>query len=99
MSFLATTARKLLVAFTPAVLVIGLFGSAPVSAAARQALIDGATVVESPSQEEQIATAAGFNVTVVDDATWASMTAAQFGAYDLLIVGDPSCDNVPDGVI
>ncbi len=62
------------------------------------ALVNGDSVSGPSSQEEQIATALGLTVTVVDDATWASMTSAQFGAYDLLIVGDPTCGVVPHGV-
>jgi hypothetical protein len=74
-------------------------GSRLVSAAPRLALINGDSVSGAPSQEEQIAAAAGFTVTVVPDTTWATMTAAEFGAYDLLIVGDPTCGSVPAGVI
>lgn len=33
----------------------------------------------------------GFVVTSVDGATWDSMTASQFGAYQVLIIGDPTC--------
>jgi hypothetical protein len=69
----------------------GLIGAGVANAAT--ALIDGATVIGSPSQEEQVAVAQGYTVTVVSGATWASMTQAQFGAYDLLIIGDPSCNN------
>ena len=35
------------------------------------------------------ATAKGFAVTLVDDAMWGAMTAAQFADYQLLVVGDP----------
>ncbi|PVG82203.1 hypothetical protein DDE18_11915 [Nocardioides gansuensis] len=35
--------------------------------------------------------AAGKTPVVVDDATWASMTAAQFDAYDAIVLGDPNC--------
>jgi hypothetical protein len=45
-------------------------GSASAQTAARKALINGDTVVGSPSQEEQIATDLGLAVTVVDDSTW-----------------------------
>lgn len=73
-------------------------GGVRAAVAGRTALINGATVSGSPSQEEQIATALGLTVTVVDDTTWAGMTSAQFGAYDVLIVGDPTCSVVPPGV-
>ncbi len=46
----------------------------------------GATSIEGTA-----ATALGFAVDVVDAATWASMTAAQFDAYRALIIGDPTC--------
>lgn len=81
-----------------AVAMSGSSGGGVGAAAGRTALINGATVTGSPSQEEQIATALGLTVTVVDDTTWAGMTSAQFGAYDVLIVGDPTCSVVPPGV-
>jgi hypothetical protein len=37
------------------------------------------------------AVAAGKGVDIVDDPTWLSMTAAQFAAYDAIILGDPNC--------
>jgi hypothetical protein len=64
-------------------------------ASALTALVHSDTVSGSPSQEEQIAATAGYTVTVVDDATWQAMTAADFGAYDLLIIGDPTCGGAP----
>jgi hypothetical protein len=77
-----------------------LVGGAPAAqAAARKALINASTVFGSPSQEEQIATALGFVVTVVDDATWSTLTAADFGQYDLLIAGDPFCGSLPTGLV
>jgi len=60
---------------------------------AKTALIQGDTVSGGAgSQEAQAAAAQGYMVTVVSNTTWQSMTAAQFGAYDLLIVGDPTCN-------
>ncbi len=60
----------------------------------RTALIHGSTVSGgASSQEAQAATAQGYTVTVVNDATWQSMTSAQFGSYDLLIIGDPTCSS------
>jgi uncharacterized repeat protein (TIGR02543 family) len=77
-----------------------LLGSATAAqAAAPKALINASTVVGSPSQEEQIATALGFAVTVVNDATWGTLTAADFGQYDLLIAGDPACGGLPPGLV
>src|SRR6185503_13996049 len=69
-------------------------------AAPPQALINGDTVSGGlSSQEAVLAAAAGFSVTVVSDATWATMTAAQFGTYDLLIAGDPPCGTLPPGLV
>lgn len=75
------------------VLATGAWGTAvPLPAhAAMTALINGDTVSGSPSLEQQQAVAAGFTVTVVSGATWTTMTAAQFAAYQVLIIGDPTC--------
>jgi len=73
-------------------------GSASAQAPARKALINGATVMGSPgfpSLEEQAATAQGYAVTVVTQAVWGAMTQAEFGAYDLLIIGDLCGSNAP----
>jgi hypothetical protein len=42
---------------------------------------------------------AGWGVTVVDGATWDSMTAAEFSSYQLIVLGDPTCGSSvgPDG--
>jgi hypothetical protein len=70
------------------------------ASAAPKALINGSTVSGgAASQEAQIATAKGFDVTVVDDATWATMSQADFGSYDLLIAGDPTCGGLPPGLV
>jgi hypothetical protein len=61
----------------------------------RTALINGDTVSGAPSLEEQAAVAAGLTVTVVPQSTWAAMTQTQFGAYDLLIIGDAACHITP----
>src|SRR5206468_5842046 len=31
--------------------------------------------------------------------TWGSMTASQFGQYDVLIAGDPDCGALPNGLV
>ena len=70
--------------------------AAPLPPPPRTALINGGTVSGgASSQEAQAATAQGYVVTVVPQTTWATMTAAQFGAYDLLIIGDPTCSSTP----
>ncbi len=91
--------RTILALLMPVAFMVAPVGASPAAAAGRTALINGDTVTGSPSQEEQIAAAQGFTVTVVDDATWGGMTAAQFGAYDLLIAGDPTCGSLPPGLI
>lgn len=50
-----------------------------------------ATDGSGKSLEQQQAEAAGFVVTVVDDATWTGMTAAQFATYQVLVLGDATC--------
>ena len=47
---------------------------------------------DGKSLEQQEAEAAGFQVTIVTTAQWQAMSAAQFAAYQLLIIGDPHCD-------
>lgn len=92
--------RRLLAYFMSVALVLGAIGAPPVAAVVvRMALINGDTVSGSPSQEEAIATALGFAVTVVSDATWATYTASDFGQYDLLIAGDPYCGLLPAGLV
>ena len=50
---------------------------------------------DTRSLEQEQAEAAGFTVTVVDDTTWAAMTAADFAKYQLIIIGDPNCSSGP----
>ncbi len=91
--------RKLLAFFVPAALMLGTIGAPSLAAAPRKALINESTVSGPSSQEEAVATAAGFAVDVVTDATWGAMTATDFGQYDLLIAGDPLCGILPPGLI
>jgi hypothetical protein len=61
------------------------------SAAPKSILIYGPSLDTSASPNEQsLAEAAGYAVTVVDDATWSGMTAAQFAAFNGIIFGDLS---------
>ena len=61
-----------------------------------KALILGSTVTGGASSSEATeAIANGFTVTVVDNTTWGSMTAAQFSDYQLLVIGDPTCSALP----
>ena len=87
--------RRLLVITTLAI--VGAFAFAGLAnAAAPTALVNGG---DASSQEYLTAVDQGFAVTIVSDATWAGMNAAQFGAYDLLIVRDGPCGGVPAGVL
>jgi hypothetical protein len=68
--------------------------------AAPKALIDESTVTGGAlSQEATTAGKQGFEVTVVTDATWGAMTQAEFGQYQLLIAGDPTCGTLPPGLV
>jgi hypothetical protein len=61
----------------------------------KKALILGSSVSGGASSPEATrATNLGFTVTVVDDPTWAAMTAAQFADNQLIIVGDPTCGSL-----
>jgi hypothetical protein len=101
-------ARWTLLAFA-AVALFGVIGSPVANATTnanattkitKTALINESTVSGGASSEEAtFLTAQGFTVTVVSDSDWALMTQAQFGAYDLLVVGDPSCGSLPPGLI
>ena len=44
------------------------------------------------SLEQYAAEQLGFTVTVVNGSTWAAMTAADFAKYQVLIIGDPTCN-------
>ena len=71
--------------------------TAPTTAAAsaKKALILDTTVEGgASSREASSARTAGFDVTVVDAATWTAMTRDGFAAYDLLILGDPDCGSI-----
>jgi hypothetical protein len=60
-----------------------------------KALILGTSVTGGASSAEATeAVGNGFEVTVVDDATWGAMTTAQFSDYQLIIIGDPTCSSL-----
>src|SRR3954468_3611487 len=70
-------------------LVLGMFAmnAAPASASTKKALIlDSSVSGGTTSKEAQRAAALGYPVDLADDTTWGSMTAAQFAAYQLIIV-------------
>lgn len=67
------------------------FGPAA-SGAAGEVLILGGTVSGGASSTlAQKFVAAGKTPVVVDDATWSSMSASDFDAYDAIVLGDPTC--------
>lgn len=71
---------------------VGVAQADPPAPGDDRVLIYGPSVSGGASSiEGAAATALGFAVDVVDAATWASMTAAQFDAYRALIIGDPFC--------
>ena len=78
---------------------LGMLIGAGAASAATKALINDATIAGgASSQEAMIATAYGYDVTIVSDATWGSMTQAEFGEYDVLIAGDGRT-TLPPGLI
>jgi hypothetical protein len=75
--------------------------AAPPGYVPMSALINADSIVTQPgilkggtpiSLEQYAAERAGYTVTVVSGATWSAMTAAQFAKYQVLIIGDPACD-------
>jgi hypothetical protein len=103
-------AAVLLAALIGLLMFLALHTGAASAATPPQALILGDTVTpglpadlglpgatSTQSLEEYEAVQDGFVPTVVDGATWDSMTAAQFAQYQVLIIGDPDCGPA-DGV-
>lgn len=75
-------------------LLVGLNGAR--AETGKKALVLGSMVSGgAASNEATQAAAKGFEVTVVDDATWGSMTADQFSDYQLIVIGDPTCSSIP----
>ncbi len=87
--------RKLL---TMLGVMLGIFmvaGSPASAETGKKALILSTSVSGGAGSREAVrATNLGFTVTLVDDATWGAMTAAQFSDYQLVIVGDPTCSTL-----
>ena len=75
---------------------LSLNGPSPAQAATGQALILGSSVSGGASSLEATEAAGeGYStIDVVSDAQWAAMSAADFGAYELVIIGDPTCSDV-----
>ncbi len=57
-------------------------------------LVFGPSVSGGLASLEAVAAAAYSPVTVVNAATWGTMTQAQFAAYRLIIIGDPGCTGI-----
>jgi hypothetical protein len=74
----------------------GALTSATASAAgSKKALILGSSVTGGTSSKEYTSLVSlGFTPTVVTEAHWNAMTASQFGAYQVLVIGDPTCNTV-----
>lgn len=77
---------------------LGSVTSRPVSAATADLLMLGSTLYCggcSYAPEVQEAIADGLTYNVVSDATWASMTSADFASYKAIVLGDPDCATSP----
>src|SRR5215472_2007483 len=91
----AATLTLLLIAVVAAV----ISGPQAARAVAPKALILGPSVTpgvapdgSGDSLEQYEAIQDGFATTVVTGKQWDAMTASQFAQYQVLIIGDPSCD-------
>ena len=84
------------VAFAATVAAVGGLMAMPAKADPNEVLILGSTVSGgATSVEGMAASALGYGVDVVDDATWAAMTTADFANYRAIILGDPFCSTTP----
>jgi hypothetical protein len=101
---LAATLGALTLAF---VALIGA-GVASATSTANTALINGDTVTTvdgfvkeaTPISLEQFAAEqAGYTVTVKTGAEWDAMTSEEFAKYQVLVVGDPDCNNLAPSVV
>jgi hypothetical protein len=65
-------------------------------------ILEGSVTGGSSSLEAVAAANLGYTVVVANDATWASMSAADFASYRAIVVGDPTCvygESAVDGAI
>jgi len=51
-----------------------------------------------PNNEQTLAEAAGYSVTVANAATWSSFSTADFARFNAIVFGDPSCTGNPSPV-
>lgn len=76
-------------------LAIGIAVPAHAETGTKALVLDSSVSGGAGSVEATRAAANGFSVTVVDDATWSSMSASQFADFQLVVVGDPTCNLLP----
>lgn len=87
---------KVLMAVSSLLMALLFSVSTPATAGPGQVLILGPTVSGGAgSTLAQKFVLAGKTPVVVDNATWSSMTAAQFDSYDAIVLGDPTCSGTP----
>jgi len=106
---LSATAAAVIVAPTAAMAGMRTLGNTKVTPTPMTALINGDSIttadgIENSSSapislEEYAAEQLGYTVTVVSGTSCDAMTAAQFAAYQLLIVGDPDCNDTAASAI
>lgn len=80
---------------------LGGIGTAPVAATAHNGtvlILDSTVEGGANSLEADTATALGYDVDIVDDATWGAMSTADFASYRAIILGDPECVSNPSPV-
>jgi hypothetical protein len=75
-------------------LLLGLNGGARAETGTKALILGTSVSGGAASLEATEAAASGFDVTVVDDATWGAMTTEQFSDYQLIIIGDPTCSTL-----
>ena len=89
MKFVGRKARRLAVVLSVVAAVAAV--SAGTAAAGPVLILNSSVTGGMASDEALAAIAAGKTVELASDAQWAAKTAAEFGAYDALILGDPTC--------
>lgn len=86
-----------IVAGLAAIVIGALVMAAPAATApsGNEVLILGSSVPGGASSlEAQAVTALGLTPVIADDATWRSLTTAQFSSYRAVVLGDPNCGRV-----
>ncbi len=78
---------KVLLAF------FGLWLMAGSAQATSVLMLDQTVCTGCAINENTVATGLGYTITTVNAAQWASMSTAQFAAYDAIIIGDDGCNS------